>query len=350
MAHLPALPSIDWLDQDAYVWSMAAISLAYDGLVDYRRVGGAAGSTLVGALATTFPRPAPTATPTSSRCGPGLRYSDGSPSARGLPRLDGALPPGDARPLRAVYTASSARRRACTAGPLRSVPRNRIRPPARTITIHLTRPDPDFMHKLAPPFAYVVPADTPQRRTGDRAPPGTGPYRFAAWNTGRGGTLVRNRYFRAGRPATARRLCRPHRGRCPPRSRDRWPGRRRPTRSRRSRSPRQSVHLAAPARAPSGALAPSPGQLHSRARGDPRVHVPQRAPAAVRRRPGTTRRSLRDRPSAPRRARRRLRDSRPDVPDPAEDVPAYQPYCPTPPGGPAGGGWSCARRRAARAA
>ena len=42
-----------------------------------------------------------------------------------------------------------------------------------------------------------MPADTPRRRTADRAPPGTGPYRFAAWDRERGGYLVRNAHFRS---------------------------------------------------------------------------------------------------------------------------------------------------------
>jgi ABC-type transport system substrate-binding protein len=70
-------------------------------------------------------------------------------------------------------------------------------PRARTITNHLTRPDGDFLHKLTQPFAFVVPSDTPLHLTGDHAPPGTGPYRFASWNVNRGGTLVRNPYFRS---------------------------------------------------------------------------------------------------------------------------------------------------------
>jgi peptide/nickel transport system substrate-binding protein len=45
-----------------------------------------------------------------------------------------------------------------------------------------------------------VPADTPRRRTGDRALPGTGPYRFAAWDAKRGGLLVRNPHFRSWSP------------------------------------------------------------------------------------------------------------------------------------------------------
>jgi peptide/nickel transport system substrate-binding protein len=67
---------------------------------------------------------------------------------------------------------------------------------ARTITVHLTQPDSDFLHTLTHVWAYVVPADVARRRFGDRLPPGTGPYRVAAWDSRRGGHLVRNPYYR----------------------------------------------------------------------------------------------------------------------------------------------------------
>ena len=46
-------------------------------------------------------------------------------------------------------------------------------------------------------FASVVPADSPDRPTRGLTPPGTGPYRPIAWDARRGGTFVRNRYFRS---------------------------------------------------------------------------------------------------------------------------------------------------------
>ena len=53
-----ARSSIDWLDRGRLLLPSRAqlTSLAYDGLVGYRRVSGAAGATLVGALATDAPR------------------------------------------------------------------------------------------------------------------------------------------------------------------------------------------------------------------------------------------------------------------------------------------------------
>jgi peptide/nickel transport system substrate-binding protein len=76
-------------------------------------------------------------------------------------------------------------------------------PATGTVTVHLTARDPELLDKLTMPFAYVVPPGTPARRSMNLAPPGTGPYRIAAWDSGRGGRLVRNPRFRptANRPA-----------------------------------------------------------------------------------------------------------------------------------------------------
>ena len=194
---------IDWLNQDAYLessWQL--MSLAYDGLVAYRRVGGAAGATLVGALATHVPAPSQNGRSYVFALRRGVRYSDG--------RL---VQPEDVRAsiervlrvTREQFTPSYdaiAGAEQCVKEPARCDLSQGIEADARanTVTFHLTRPDPELMHKLALPFAYVVPADTPVRRTGDRPPPGTGPYRFAAWDADRGGSLVRNPHFRSFSP------------------------------------------------------------------------------------------------------------------------------------------------------
>jgi peptide/nickel transport system substrate-binding protein len=66
---------------------------------------------------------------------------------------------------------------------------------ANTLTIHLTAPDPEFLDKLALPFAYVVPASTSPKLTGNNVPPGTGPYKWLSYNPNSEAVLVRNKYF-----------------------------------------------------------------------------------------------------------------------------------------------------------
>src|SRR5262249_34533718 len=65
-----------------------------------------------------------------------------------------------------------------------------------TLTIHLTAADPEFLDKLALPFAYVVPASTPMKLTGNNVPPGTGPYKWKSYNPNSAAVLVRNPYFK----------------------------------------------------------------------------------------------------------------------------------------------------------
>ena len=49
------------------------------------------------------------------------------------------------------------------------------------VTFHLSRPDPDFLHKLALNFAFILPAKTPPRAADVRPVPATGPYMVAGY-------------------------------------------------------------------------------------------------------------------------------------------------------------------------
>ena len=196
-----AIP-IDSLHWEAYTTcdTLQLGSLAYDGLVAYRRVEGPAGATLVGALATDAPSPSDDGRTYVFTLRPGLRFSDGPP-----------VRPADFRASIERFLrsrATSARRvPADLRGDPRRAPVLRARAPAtsrgividehaRTITIHLARPDAGFPAQAHLPFAYVVPAGSPAAPTTGRPPPGTGPYRVAAW-AGTAAGAVRNPYFRS---------------------------------------------------------------------------------------------------------------------------------------------------------
>jgi YVTN family beta-propeller protein len=198
---------IDWLTDAGYQpLTFQLTSLAFDGLVTYRRVDGAAGATLAGGLATEVPEPSADGRAYVFTLRPGVRYADGRAvqpddfrnSLERFLRVTGdRFPP---------FYDSIAGARRCRELPRRCDLSAGIRTDrrARTVTIHLVRPDAELLHKLTLPFAFVVPPDTPLRTVGDEPPPGTGPYRFADWDADRGGTLVRNAHFRPsphGRPA-----------------------------------------------------------------------------------------------------------------------------------------------------
>jgi peptide/nickel transport system substrate-binding protein len=67
---------------------------------------------------------------------------------------------------------------------------------SRSITFHLSRPDPEFLYKLAFGHAVVLPADTPDHDLGVTPAAGTGPYMFASYDPKSRLKLLRNPAFR----------------------------------------------------------------------------------------------------------------------------------------------------------
>ena len=196
-----SLVPMDWLDWRAYTtWATFQLSsLAYDGLVAYRRVEGPAGATVVGALATNAPAPSADGRTYVFTLRPAIRFSDGTrvrpedfraSMERFLRVTRTALPPFYSRIVGAEQCVSRPDRCDLSKGIVTDAG-------TRTITIHLTEPDAELLHKLTLPFAFVVPAGSPIRSTTRQTPPGTGPYRVASWAGKRGGVLVRNPHFRA---------------------------------------------------------------------------------------------------------------------------------------------------------
>ncbi|MDG4672401.1 ABC transporter substrate-binding protein [Shinella sp. 838] len=67
---------------------------------------------------------------------------------------------------------------------------------AGTITINLTKPDAEFLYKLALPHAVTLPADTPAEDMGPVPIPSTGPYTISAFDPNKGMTVTRNPHFK----------------------------------------------------------------------------------------------------------------------------------------------------------
>jgi len=172
------------------------LPLAYDGLLSYRRVPGAGGSTLVADLAASVPQPTDGGRTYTFQLRRGLRFSDGTPvrpqdfraSIERVVRLAGQMAP---------FYAGIVGAKACSPGRCDLAKGIETDTAARTITIRLRRPDAEFEHKLAMPLAYVLPARAPATLIRGRPPPGTGPYTIAAFAPARGARLVRNPRFRS---------------------------------------------------------------------------------------------------------------------------------------------------------
>jgi peptide/nickel transport system substrate-binding protein len=196
------------------------LSMTNDGLVTYRRTGGLSGSTAVADLATSLPVLTDGGRTYTFQLRRGIRYSTGAlvrpedfrreiervfELGNGYPQsfytdIVGA-PACMKNP--SFFTGSSH-------GPVSrcSLARGIVTDDtADTITFHLAAPDPDFLYKLAFPWADAVPADTPDRPLGRSMPPATGPYMTSSITTGHGTgrfgaplafatwTLVRNPHF-----------------------------------------------------------------------------------------------------------------------------------------------------------
>ncbi len=194
-APFDACDCLDPTGYDPRAWPV--LGLAYDGLVAYRRIPGAGGNTLVGDLAASVPQPTDGGRTYTFQLRPGLRFSDGTPVRaedfrasieRAVRHSGGPIPP----LYGGIAGAEACSRRRCDLS--KGV---EIDGAARTITIHLRHPDAEFVHKLALPLAYVLPAGTAAATIRGRPPPGTGPYRITAFSPGRSVRLDRNPRFRS---------------------------------------------------------------------------------------------------------------------------------------------------------
>ena len=175
-------------------WSILAVT--GDGLVGYRRVGGLAGSTLVPDLARSIPQPTDGGRRYTFQLRRGLRYSNGDPVRAGdfrraLERVFRLRSGG------AFHYAALSGARACTRRPASCDLSSGViaDDAAGTVTFQLVEPDPDFLHRLALPFAFAVPAGTPPRDAGTSPIPATGPYRIERYRRDEEVVLVRNPQF-----------------------------------------------------------------------------------------------------------------------------------------------------------
>ena len=184
---------------DSTSWTI--VRMTNDGLVAHNQASGLQGTQLAPDLATALPSPTDGGKTYTFTLRPGVRYSNGrtvkasdvrasferafdlnAPVAHSTPYyFDGIV--GAAR--------CEASRGRCDLS--RGIETNDR---TRTVTFHLNARDPEFLHKLALPFAYVLPAGTAHRAAGTHPLPATGPYLFTAFQPTRGARLARNPHFR----------------------------------------------------------------------------------------------------------------------------------------------------------
>ena len=181
------------------------LPLVHDGLVAYRRVNGIGGGTLVANLAERLPTPTDQGRTYTFQLRPGVRFSDGAPVRPSdfrysLERLL-TIDPGQASTYGIVGAAGCAAAGSEVCDLSQGI---EVDDATGTITIRLNEADPDFLHKLAFPSAFVVPAGTPPRKVTDGSIPTTGPYRIASLDPKRELRLFAIRTFACGLPTPVR--------------------------------------------------------------------------------------------------------------------------------------------------
>jgi peptide/nickel transport system substrate-binding protein len=185
-----AAGSIDpQINYTAQFWQVFAP--VYDGLVAFRKVQGTAGTEIVPDLAD---RVEQDGLIYRFHLRPGLRFSDGSPLrpvdvVASFHRIFRVGSP-TAETFYGIVDGAAD----CLKDPERC-PLPGVRAEGDTIVITTTRPDPEFLQKLALPHASVLPADAPAHDAGTIPLPGTGPWRIAQYDPNDALLLERNPFF-----------------------------------------------------------------------------------------------------------------------------------------------------------
>ncbi len=172
----------------AYAYSIeswAVLVATNDGLVGYRKVGGQDGSALVPDLATSLPEPTDGGRTYAFTLRRGIPYSSGGVvRARDVrSSIERVLRARPASPG-AFFFEAIVGAEGCGGDPdacdlSRGIVTN---DDTGSVTFHLSRPDPDFLYKLALPLAHVLPEEVRAADLESTGPlPATGPYVIASY-------------------------------------------------------------------------------------------------------------------------------------------------------------------------
>jgi len=166
-------PQVNYTLQE---WQL--LILSHDGLIAFRRVAGAPGTKKVADLAESIPKPTNGGKTWAFKLRPGIKFSDGS-------TLDGADVKATFERLFKIGNSPNAGTwynviqgaDACIKTPKTCDLSQGIKVNGDTVTFNLTTADPEFLDKLAVPFAFILPSTTSTKNV-DIPPPGTGSYKW----------------------------------------------------------------------------------------------------------------------------------------------------------------------------
>jgi peptide/nickel transport system substrate-binding protein len=184
-------PQVNYTLQE---WQL--LIMTHDGLVAFKRVSGAGGTKLVPDLAESIPTPTNGGKTWKFTLRSGIKFSNGQTlTTKDVKATFERLFKIGNSPNAGSWYNVIAGGDACVKSPKTCDLSQGLKVSGNTVTFHLTKGDPEFLDKLAMPFAFILPASTPDKNV-NIPPPGTGPYKWVQYAPNKQIRLVRNPFFK----------------------------------------------------------------------------------------------------------------------------------------------------------
>jgi len=203
-----SLLKVTWGDTDYFdpglsyrLESWQVFQNVYNGLLTTKHAGGAAGTQIIPALATSLPKTNANGTDLTFTLRPNLKYSNGKPVkasdfAATIVRDFNMNSPGIGFYANIVGAAGCEK----TPTNCKSISGIISNDSAGTVEIKLAKPEADFEYILTIPFSAPVPAGTPATPQTNPPPPANGPYYIASYKPHASFVVKRNPYYKNSIP------------------------------------------------------------------------------------------------------------------------------------------------------
>src|ERR671930_596491 len=169
---------------------------SHDGLVAFKRTSGIEGTKIVPDLAESVPKPTNGGKTWTFKLRSGIKFSNGQALTGNDVKatFERLFKIGNSPNAGTWYNVIQGAD-ACIKTPKTCDLSKGINVNGDTVTFHLTHADPEWLDKLAVPFAFILPASTPTKNV-NIPPPGTWPYKWVQYAPNKQMKLVRNTNFK----------------------------------------------------------------------------------------------------------------------------------------------------------
>src|SRR6188472_4252198 len=184
-------PQVNYTLQE---WQLLIIT--HDGLVGFKRTGGKEGTKIVPDLAESIPKPTNDGKTWTFTLRKGIKFSNGETltGADVKATFERLFKIGNSPNAGTWYNVIEGAD-ACIKTPKTCSLSKGVVVNGNKVTFNLTTADPEFLDKLAVPFAFILPNDTPDTNV-NIPQPGTGPYKWVQYSPTKQMKVVRNTFFK----------------------------------------------------------------------------------------------------------------------------------------------------------